>query len=126
MRKKIIAPDNKILTVDALMKPVLIHLWNRGIKTLDSCAGHSPDYSAYIRIERNTGFEQYAMRGHWETDTSPMTNFELFLRGEIQKPELKDAFKNTGKTAFTVYACHDKEKKPQAIRGQFLRWLLGY
>ena len=130
----IIAPDGAAIEADAFMKPVLLHLWIRGIVTLDCCAGHFPDYLAYIRIERNADFEEYAGRGQWKTDTAPIKEIDPKRYNEIppyidgEKGVLlpADILIDTGRTAFLVYACHDRNGQSRILRGRFLYWLLNY
>jgi len=116
------------------MKPVLLHLWNRGIVTLDCCAGHFPDYGAYLRLERNGDFEEYAGRSQWETDTTPIMEIDPEKYNEIPPYNEgekgvwlpKNIFIDTGRTAFLVYACHNRNGQSRIVRGRFLRWLLEY
>ena len=131
---KIIAPDGAAIDVDAFMKPVLLHLWSRGIVTLDCCAGHFPDYDAYIRIERNADFEEYAMRGQWTSKIAPIMEIDPekyneippYTEGEKCVCLPKNIFIDTGKTAFLVYACHDLWGQSRIVRGRFLHWLLEF
>jgi len=114
----VIAPDGAAIEADAFMKPVLLHLWIRGIVTLGCCAGHFPDYRAYIRIERNADFEEYAGRGQWYTNIAPIFDKDIFMNtGKVI---------DTGRTAFSVYACLYKIGQPRILRGRFLHWLLNY
>ena len=97
--KIVISPNNRRIIVDALMKPILHHLWGRGVKTLYSCAGHFPDFDAYIAIERNDDFEKYARNSPWKYRKKGMD---------------------------TVHAYTNKDGYSQKNRALFLRWLLEY
>jgi len=131
---EIIAPDGAAIEIDAFMKPALLHLWNRGIVTLDCCAGHFPNYSAYIRIERNADFEKYAMRSQWKTDTAPIMEIEPkryneippYTEGEKGAYIPADILRGAGRTAFFVFACHDRNGQSRIVRDRFLRWLSEY
>ena len=131
---EIITPDGEAVTVDAFIKPALLHLWGRGVVTLDSCAGHFPDYRAYIRIERNADFEEYAMRCQWETDTAPIMELDPAKAHELPpytggKKGVRlpaGIFRHTGRSAFFVFACNGRGEQSRILRGRFLRWLCEY
>jgi len=129
--KRIVTPSNKRIIVDAYMKPVLLHLWDKGVQTRFSCAGHIPDFKAYIDIERNDDFEEYAMKSPWEHHIRPIITINDYLQyirvlKQGEDARLSDYIKNTGRTSFIVYARHDKEGSSQKDRCRFLRWLLEY
>ena len=134
MIKTVIAPDGEMLNVDAFIKPVLIHLWSRGVKTLVSCAGHIPSYKAYIKTERNTDFEKYAVNSPWQTETSPIFDIKLKPDTTFQPLTRHGAYysrdsliiTDTEKTCFFVHACHAKEGYSRKSRRRFLRWLMDY
>ena len=127
------------IEIDLFIKPAVLHLWDRGIVTVQSCAGHCPDYHTFIEIERNQDFENYSKNSPWEMEIRPIQilNPLFYAQAHIEKTENKkdgihhywtgsdhSMFVDTDKTVFTVAACHSKGSRER--RRLFLKWLLNY
>ena len=102
-QKPIFTPEGEKIYVDPYMIPILTHLWSRGVKTIFSCSGHFPDWSAYLVIERNKEFEKYAKKSKWENSIRKDIFNDFAIHGNLK--------------------CFSSNKK---IRDQFLEWLLAF
>jgi len=103
---------------------------------MNSCAGHFPNYKAYIQIERNADFEEYAMNSQFVEECVIRPILEIDF--EKYDPSLisvsnkgayypKSFIKDTGKTSFNVHTLPNiKKKYLREHRDWFLKWLLEY